>query len=254
MEQEFAAQIAAAEIPPDLKAAFSSYFQVFETLQQSLPLRLQHRFHSWLRQVLAEAADPAIQTHWWEIVLDLIAKAVEPLGEPGRALVVAGRQLAPHLVAHLGPYTEVTLREITADTAVIICRLSDTLTEPQKFMVAPNSFSLAQALFNKKAWYRAIYAGKAAVGFIMLWDDDEEPDYFLWRFMIAEPCQGRGYGAQAIQRLVEYVKTRPNARELGVSCELGPGSPEQFYIRQGFVSTGEFMNDELVLRLSLCSG
>ena len=251
MEEEFAAQIAAAQIPPDLKVAFSSYFQAFEALKPALPLRYQHRFRNWLGQILAEAADPTLQTHWWETALDLIAKAVEPLGEPGMPLVAAGRQLAPLLMAHLGPYTEVTLREITEETVVTICRLSDTLTEPQKFMVAPNAMSLAQALFNKKAWYRAIYAGKAAVGFLMLWDDDEQPEYFLWRFMIGEPCQGRGYGAQAIQRLVEYVKTRPNARELGVSCELGPGSPEQFYVRQGFVSTGEFLSDELVLKLSL---
>jgi len=62
--------------------------------------------------------------------------------------------------------------------------------EPQKIHGRPNAFSLAQALFSKKAWYRAIYAGKAAVGFLMLWDDDEEPNYFLWRFMIAEPCRG----------------------------------------------------------------
>jgi diamine N-acetyltransferase len=244
MEEEFAAQIAAAQIPPDLKVAFSSYFQVFEALKPSLPLRHQHRFRNWLVQILAEAADPTLQTHWWETTLDLIAKEVEPLREPGR-------QLAPLLMAHLGPYSEVTLREITEETVVTICRLSDTLTEPQKYMVAPNAFSLAQALFNNKAWYRAIYAGQAAVGFLMLWDDDELPEYFLWRFMIAEPCQGRGYGAQAIQRLVEYVKTRPNAKELGVSCELGPGSPEQFYLRQGFVSTGKFLSDELVLKLSL---
>ena len=133
-----------------------------------------------------------------------------------------------------------TLREITEDSVVTICRLTDTLTEPQKSMVAPNAISLAQALFEKKAWYRAIYAGKAAVGFVMLLDDDEEPNYFLWRFMIAEPCQGRGYGAHAIQRLVEYVRTRPNAKELGVSCVPGSDGPEQFYLKQGFVSTGEY--------------
>ena len=35
--------------------------------------------------------------------------------------------------------------------------------------------------------------------------------------MIAEPYHGRGYGRQAVDRLVEYVKTRPGARELLVS-------------------------------------
>ena len=251
MSEEFTSQIAAAEIPTDLKVALSSYLQIFDEIKTCLPPFIQNRSNSWHKQLLNEVIDPAVETHWWEIALDLIAKELEPLGELGQPLIAAGRQLVPRMLAHLGPYNDVTLREITEDTVVTICRLSDTLTEPQKFMVAPNAISLAQALFNKKAWYRAIYSGKAMVGFLMLYDDEEEPNYFLWRFMIAKPCQGRGYGAQAIQRLVEYVKTRPNAKELGVSCELGPGSPEQFYIKQGFVSTGEFLHNELVLKMRL---
>ena len=251
MEKDITTQIADAEIPPELKLALSSYFQVFETSKPSLPPSLQLRFPYWLGQLLDEATGPTVQTHWWESALDLIAKAVEPLGKVGHPLITAGRQLAPHMMAHLGPYIDVTLREITDDTVVTICRLSDTLTEPQKSMVAPNALSLAQALFSKKAWYRAIYAGKATVGFVMLLDDDEQPNYFLWRFMIAEPCQGRGYGAQAIQRLEEYVRTRPDAKELGVSCVPGPVGPEQFYVKQGFVSTGEVHDGELVLKKSL---
>ena len=251
MENEFTTKIEIAEIPIELKAALERYFRLFEELKVSLPLPFQLRFSYWLGQLLNEAADPAVQTHWWETALDLINKAVTPMGEAAQPLIVAGRQLAPRMMAHLGPYTEVTLQEITEDTVVTICRLTDTLTEPQKSMVAPNAISLAQALFNQKAWYRAIYAGKAAVGFLMLLDDDQEPNYFLWRFMIAEPCQGRGYGAQAIQRLVEYVQTRPIARELGVSCEPGPEGPTQFYIKQGFVSTGELLDGELVLKMSL---
>ena len=251
MENEFTAKIEAAEIPIELKAALERYFRVFEELKPSLPHSFQLRFSYWLGQLLNEATDPAVQTHWWESALDLIAKAIEPMGEMAQPLIAAGRQLAPCMMSTLGPYTEVTLREITEDTVVTICRLTDTLTEPQKSMVAPNAISLAQALFDKKAWYRAIYANKAAVGFIMLLDDDQEPNYFLWRFMIAEPCQGRGYGAHAIQRLVEYVRTRPNARELGVSCVPGSDGPEQFYLKQGFVSTGEFHDGELVLKKSL---
>ncbi|MBI5029758.1 MAG: GNAT family N-acetyltransferase [Chloroflexi bacterium] len=153
----------------------------------------------------------------------------------------------------LGPYEHVTLREITADTVFRICLLSDTLTEPKKYFVAPNAISLAQAHFNKYAWFRAIYAGKAPVGFMMIIDDPDTPEYFLWRLMIAEPFHGRGYGRQAIQRLVEYVKTRPNAKELLVSCGQGEGSPEGFYLKQGFVPTGEIVHDEIVLRTVLTS-
>jgi diamine N-acetyltransferase len=155
------------------------------------------------------------------------------------------------LRARLGPYDNVTLREINADTVYGICLLSDTLTEPKKYFVAPNAQSLAQAHFNKYAWFRAIYAGRAPVGFMMIVDDPDTPEYFLWRLMIAQPFHGRGYGRQAIQRLVEYVKTRPNAKELLVSCGQGEGSPEAFYLKQGFISTGKIDHDELVLRMPL---
>jgi diamine N-acetyltransferase len=154
-----------------------------------------------------------------------------------------------------GPEAEVTLREITAETVREICRLTDTLPPPKKYMVAPNAVSIAQAYFEPKAWFRAIYAGETPVGFVMLYDDDGlpegEPEYFLWRFMIAGPHHGKGFGRRAIELLVEYVKTRPGATELQTSCGQGPGSPEGFYRRVGFEPTGEILGAELVLRLPL---
>jgi len=146
---------------------------------------------------------------------------------------------------------EVSLREITSETVVQICRLSDTLSERQQKMVAPNAISIAQAHFSDKAWFRAIYADEMAVGFIMLYDDSEKPEYFLWRLMIAGPCQGKGYGRKATELLVEYVKTRPGARELSTSYVPTEGGPEGFYRRMGFEPTGEVDDGEIVVRLTL---
>jgi len=251
MEEEAAATIDAAGIPVELKSALSGYFQALEELMPALPHPFQMRYSFWLEQLLKEACDTQVNIHWWETMLELIPQQVEQLGASSRTLQVAGSQLRPLMREHLGPYEGLSLREIGEDTVVRVCFLSDTLVEPQKYMVAPNAISLAQALVNPKAWYRAVYAGKMLVGFIMLYDDEQEADYFLWRFMVSRPCQGRGYGTQAIQQLVEYVKTRPNARELGVSCGVGPGSPQGFYEKVGFVSTGEFDDGELVLKMSL---
>lgn len=156
-----------------------------------------------------------------------------------------------------GPDAEVTLREITEETVRDICRLSDTLTPPRKYMVAPNAVSIAQAYFEPKAWFRAIYADETPVGFIMLYDDpegeppDHEPVYFLWRFMIAGPHHGKGFGRRAIELLIEYVKTRPGAEALEVSCGEGPGSPEAFYRKLGFQRSGRMYGDEVGLSLKL---
>ena len=117
-----------------------------------------------------------------------------------------------------GPKAKVSLQEVTAETVGPICKLSSTLTPPKSNFVAPNAFSIAQAYFEPKAWFRAAYADDTPVGFVMIINDTEKPEYFLWRFMIAQPYHGMGFGRQALDRLVEYVKTRPGATELKLSC------------------------------------
>jgi diamine N-acetyltransferase len=151
----------------------------------------------------------------------------------------------------VNPEATVSLREITEETVVEICRLSDTLTEPQDHMVAPNALSIAQAHFSQYAWFRAIYADETPVGFIMLSDDPDEQEYFLWRLMVAKPQQGKGFGRRAVELLIEHVKTRPGAKELLTSCGQGEGSPEDFYRRLGFKRNGKMVGDEVVLSLGL---
>ena len=142
------------------------------------------------------------------------------------------------------------LREITAETVVTICKLSDTLVEPQKRMVAPKRFPSPRRTSPRTPGF-AIYADDEPVGFIMLYDNPDEPTYFLWRLMVAAPHQGKCYGRQAIAHLIEYVKTGPRATELLVSCGQGEGSPEGFYEALGFRRNGQLEEDEVVLSLPL---
>jgi len=254
MKQELVGKLDGAVMPGEIRLALEELANEVELLWPSLSMVQQRRTQSRLDRVFTEVADPTIDTHWWEVYLDLITKTAREGGASGQPVVAAIQRLLRLLRTQLDPYDEVSLQPITEDTVWGICQLSDTLTEPRKNFVATNAVSLAQAHFNKHAWFRAIYAGKAPVGFMMIVDDDETPEYFLWRFMIAEPFQGRGYGREAIRRLVAYVESRPGARELLVSCGEGEGSPEEFYLKQGFMPTGEVMDDETVLRLTLTVG
>ncbi|MBK7896786.1 MAG: GNAT family N-acetyltransferase [Candidatus Promineifilaceae bacterium] len=150
----------------------------------------------------------------------------------------------------LGRDAVVSLREITKETLRPFLKMK--VAEPQQTMVANNAVSIAQAHFEPKAWFRGIYADETPVGFIMLFDDPEEPVYFLWRLMVAEEFQGMGYGRKAIAHLIDYVKTRPHATELKVShVKEVPGNPGPFYERLGFEYTGEEDGGELVMRLRL---
>jgi len=143
----------------------------------------------------------------------------------------------------------VSLREVTAGTVRLICRLD--VSEEQKHFVAPNAVSFAEAYFEPKAWFRAIYADETPVGFFMLYDNPEEAEYFLWRFMIDERYQKMGFGKRALDQLSEYVRTRPGARDLKLSCHPGEDGPEPFYRKYGFSRTGNWLDNEAEMRIEL---
>ena len=145
---------------------------------------------------------------------------------------------------------EVTLREITRDTLGAILKLK--VAAAQERFVASNAVSIAQAHFYPGvAWFRGIYAGDEPVGFVMLELYPDKQEYGLWRFMIDERHQGRGYGARAIAQVIEHVRSLPGAKELITSVVPGEGSPGPFYQGLGFTFTGEVQHGEHVMRLEL---
>jgi diamine N-acetyltransferase len=144
---------------------------------------------------------------------------------------------------------DVTLREITGETVRAVCRLE--VAPEQRGFVAPNAVSIAQAHFEPRAWFRAVYAGEEPVGFVMLSEDMETPEYYLWRFMVAAEHQGKGYGKRALDLVVERVRSLPGARELLSSFVPGEAGPRDFYLRYGFEETGEVEEGEHVIRLEL---
>ncbi len=104
------------------------------------------------------------------------------------------------------------------------------------------------------AW--AVYADEAPVGFVMIADDVDpaHPEYvphYLWKLLIDERHQRRGYGAATLDLIVEYFRGRPGVEAITTSAVPGEGSPIPFYERYGFVPTGDISDGEVVLRLTL---
>lgn len=151
----------------------------------------------------------------------------------------------------------VEFREIAFSNLREVLALS--VTEKQTHFVASVKDSLAEAEVTPdgRPWYRAIYAGDAVVGFIMLSDGipPGNPElvgpYYLWRLLIDTKYQGRGYGTRALDLACDYVRARPDGHTLLTSVVPEPGSPKPFYLKYGFVMTGEVVDDEPVLRYAL---
>jgi diamine N-acetyltransferase len=142
----------------------------------------------------------------------------------------------------------VSLRPVTKENVRAVAGLG--VRPEQREYVAPNVRSLAEAYVEPLAWPRAIYADDEPVGFLMLHANDDEREYFLWRFMIAGDHQGKGYGRDALALLVEEVRGRGGTL-LRSSYEPGDHSPRGFYLGFGFEETDEKIGDEVVIKLPL---
>ena len=144
---------------------------------------------------------------------------------------------------------KVTLREVTRDTVRTICNLH--VSKKQEQFVAPNAVSMAEAYFSKEAWFRAIYADETPIGFVMLWENLTDGIYFLWRFMLDERFQGKGYGRKALELVLERIRQTPKAKELHTCYVKGEGSPQPFYAKMGFTETGKMLEGEHEMKLTL---
>jgi GNAT superfamily N-acetyltransferase len=151
----------------------------------------------------------------------------------------------------------VTLREITDENRAAVVALRIAASQEGYVSSVADSLEEARDTPEGNPWYRAVYADDEPVGFIMLsWNVTPDPPriigpWFVWKLLIDERHQGRGYGREAV-RLVADLAREHGASELLTSYVAGERSPEAFYRQIGFVPTGdEDGKGEKVLALRL---
>ena len=152
---------------------------------------------------------------------------------------------------------QITLREITADNVAAVLALRTTPAQERFVSTVAHSLREAERHPREHPWLRAVHAGEDPVGFVMVaWDFVPEPPhadgpYFLWKLLIDHGHQGKGYGRQVVEQVVELVRA-DGGTELVTSCVEGEGGPLGFYTRLGFVLRGDRDPEgELMLRLPL---
>ena len=100
----------------------------------------------------------------------------------------------------------------------------------------------------------AIYCDEKMVGFTMFAFDEkyEDPNdrYWLWRLMIDESQQGKGYGTAALQVIIQYFRDH-GANNIRLSTKETNTNALRMYRKVGFFDTGEMNDKEIVLQLDL---
>ncbi len=142
----------------------------------------------------------------------------------------------------------VTLRSITKDNLDEVLRLK--VSKNQESFVSANSYSLSQAwVYKNTAFPFAIYADDVLVGFIMLGYYEERDQYTLWKFMIDEKYQNKGYGKQALTLGIEYLVQNFHVKSIYTGVAFGNTVAKKLYESLGFRETG--VTDETCLEMKL---
>ena len=146
----------------------------------------------------------------------------------------------------------VELRAITEDNFLDAFHLS--LAPGQEEFVSHPVRSLAQAyVYRNQCQPFGIYADGKMVGYVMVIYDYDIPEYDIWHMMIDQAEQGRGYGKEALNRVMAYIATKPlgGSDRVALTCNKRNPAARNLYESRGFRATGAEDGDEIELAMTL---
>ncbi len=144
------------------------------------------------------------------------------------------------------------LRPITEDNFIDAFNLK--LAPGQVKYVSHPIRSLAQAyVYRDQCQPFGIYHDGEMVGYVMVIYDYDVPEYNVWHMMIDEKKQGNGYGGAALDRVLDYIKTKPfgGSDKITLTCNKENPKALGLYKSRGFKETGNEDEDEIELSLLL---
>ena len=144
------------------------------------------------------------------------------------------------------------LKPITEDNFLDAFNLM--LAPGQEAFVSHPIRSLAQAyVYRDQCQPFGIYAAGKIVGYVMVIYDYDVPEYDIWHMMIDRAEQGRGYGGDALDRVLEYIQTRPfgDSDRVALTCSKDNPVARRLYESRGFAATGAEDEDEIELAMTV---
>jgi len=114
--------------------------------------------------------------------------------------------------------------------------------------------SLAQAyVYRNQCQPFGIYVTGKMVGYVMVIYDYDVPEYDIWHMMIDASEQGRGYGSEALDRIIACIRTKPfgDSDRIALTCNKNNTSARKLYERKGFSATGVEDEDEIELAMDV---
>ncbi len=147
----------------------------------------------------------------------------------------------------------IAFRAPTRETLLPFLKMELTEAQWDARLVAPNAVTLAQAAYNPASEVWGIYDGDTPVGLMALIDfahpeadlqEGDPPDaLYLWRLLIDETHQRKGYGRAALDHAVKRARALQRS-SVTLGAVPGDQSAIPFYESYGFVQTGRVVDGE----------
>lgn len=149
------------------------------------------------------------------------------------------------------------LRPVTADNWEALIKLK--VSEEQSHFVASNLYSIAEAQFGYEEeghWNFhpfGAYVDGEPVGFVMYGFNPNHSRFqvFITRLMVDQHFQGRGYGRQIMQLVLDDFHKNEQINNVGISYEPENDAARRLYASLGFIEPGEMVEGETLAVLNL---
>ena len=119
--------------------------------------------------------------------------------------------------------------------------------------LAPNVYSLAQAWLlrdTRQVFPYAILSSGKVVGFLLLNKDPKKKEYLIWRLMIDQSHQDRGYGKEAIRLVIRMAQADEKCETVVVDYVMGNHRMRGILESLGFETDG-ISGNEVVMTLNV---
>lgn len=133
--------------------------------------------------------------------------------------------------------------------------------DDQKHFVASNLYSIAEAQFGEDLpgeghWDMfpyGMYDENVPVGFLMISFNYHYERFqgFIYRLMVDEKHQGKGYGKFGMNWILETYRANDRVKAVAISYEPNNEAARKLYASLGFIETGEMVDEEMLAVLSL---
>lgn len=123
--------------------------------------------------------------------------------------------------------------------------------QEQEVFIASNLYSIAESKFFPNLEIKAIYYEEKMIGFAMYGLDSDDGNYWIYRFMIDERFQGRGYGKSAMKLVIQDIESREDRTDvIWLGYHVNNEQGRKLYASLGFQEAGVAEWGEMLAKYS----